>query len=251
MRLNLSTLALVAIAAGPAAAQLSVTKPANLAVPVALGPGQGAIIVGFRRPDAQSLGKSGLLAFTRYDPQAHDMIALPKGARKNGDTNTYWIEVKARNKKAPLEHVVSVVSAGDYVLYGAMSGPVPQVPNSFCLKSVTFRVNAGETVYFGDITPYISVRLVDGGQTPAMAYSSHFDDARAALAAQPALLAALKPADIRNEASFTCSAEIMTAYQVPGAPALPPLAPDARRDPVAAPRQVAPAATTVIPVPSN
>jgi hypothetical protein len=37
------------------------------------------------------------------------------------------------------------------------------VMNSFCYSSVTLRVNAGEVVYFGDVTPYIAAKRADGG----------------------------------------------------------------------------------------
>jgi hypothetical protein len=43
-----------------------------------------------------------------------------------------------------------------------------------------------------------------------------------ALAGQPALAGALKAADIRNEATYSCAGQDMTAYKVPGAPALEP-----------------------------
>ena len=88
------------------------------------------------------------------------------------------------------------------------------------LKGVSFELNAGEVVYLGDITPYS--RRVDGKWIIGMAYTSHPEDARNALTAQPALLSALHTADIRNEATYGCYGQAMTAYAVPGAPALDP-----------------------------
>lgn len=245
--------ALVALTfAVKATAQLRVTKPAELTQPVALQPGQGAIVVGLRRPDKMSLGKSGTLAFARYDVDQRNTIYQPKDAKKNGDTTTYWVDVRTQDKKSGLETLVFPVSPGDYVLFGATPGPAAQVMNNFCLGAPTFRVNAGEVVYFGDITPYMSVKVLEtgnaasdpvgnaasgallgsaiaksmvAGRASAMAYSSHPDDARQALASQPALAAAFKPAEIRNGATYACIAQTMTAYQVPGAPALPATAP--------------------------
>ena len=225
-----------ALLAAPAAAQLHADKRADLAAPVALGPGQAAVIIGFRRPDSLSAGKSGLVAFGRYDLEKRDLVGRPKDAKKNGDSTTYAITVKSADRKLPLDHAVMIVSAGDYVLLGAAPGPVAGVMNSFCFGAPTFRVNAGETVYFGDVTPYLGVRMMEAGTAKpptlmgievvdanfgnAMAYSSHPDDARAALASQPALAAGFKPAEIRNGATFGCFAQDMTAYFIPGLPDL-------------------------------
>jgi hypothetical protein len=217
---------LAALAAAlPAAAQLRVEKPADLATPVTLGPKQGAIVVGIRRPDKMSEHKGGTFAFARYDVAKRDIVAMPKHAKKEGDTTTYWVQVRSGDKTLSAEYLVMPVTAGDYVLFGASPAKVPQVVNTFCLGGPSFHVAAGEVVYFGDFTPYPRVKLVDGTSTEAMAWSSHPDAAKAALAGKQAALAAmLKPAEIRNEATFGCAAVTMTAYAVPGAPTLPPAA---------------------------
>jgi len=215
--------ALAALAlASPAAAQLKVEKPADLAAPVTLGPKQGAIVVGIRRPDKMSEHKGGTFAFARYDLAKRDIVAQPKGAKKAGDTTTYWVQVRSGDKTLAAEYLVMPVTEGDYVLFGASPAKVPQILNTFCLGAPAFHVGAGEVVYFGDLTPYPRVKLVDGTSTEAMAWSSHPDAAKAALAKQAALAAALKPAELRNEATYGCAAVTMTAYSVPGAPALPP-----------------------------
>jgi hypothetical protein len=216
--------ALAAVAAVPAAAQLKVEKPADLAAPVALGPKQGAIVVGIRRPDKMSEHKGGTIAFARYDIAKRDIVAMPKHAKKEGDTTTYWVQVRSGDKTLAAEYLVMPVTAGDYVLFGATPAKMPQVANTFCLGAPAFHVAAGEVVYFGDLTPYPSVKLVDGTSTAAMAWSSHPDAARAALGKQAALAAALKPAELSNEATYGCAGLAMTAYAVPGAPALPPAA---------------------------
>lgn len=223
-------LAVAATAATPAAAQLRVTKGADLALPVVLGPRQGAILVAFRRPNAMSLGKSGVFAFARYDLENRDLVYQPKGAKKAGDTTTYWVEVASSAKKSEVEYHLMVVSAGDYVLYGGTPG-VKQVMSTFCFGSPTFTVRPGEVVYFGDITPYTNAKLADGRKTPAMAYSANPDAAKAALARQKALLAAFRPAEIRNQATYSCAGQAMMRYVVPGAPELEPLAPAAEAEP--------------------
>ena len=112
---RLST-SMIMLLATPAAAQLSVTKPTPLEMPVTMAPHQGALLVAFRRPDGWSAGKSGTIAFARYDPAPHDMIARPKDAKKNGDTNTYWIQVSSKDRKAALEYRLMLVSAGFLVV---------------------------------------------------------------------------------------------------------------------------------------
>ncbi|HEV2079870.1 MAG TPA: hypothetical protein VGR19_08255 [Allosphingosinicella sp.] len=217
-----AALAAAASIAVPAAAQLRVTKRADLSAPVKLEPGQGAILVAFRRPDSMSMGKSGALSFARYDVEKRDLIFQPKGAKKSGDKTTYWVDVDSADKKLAVEYHLMPVSEGDYVLFGAAPGPAKQVTNTFCLGAPTFRVGAGEVVYFGDVTPYIGVELADGGKAMAMAYSANADEARKALGNQPALAPALRPADVRNEATYSCAGQEMLAYAVPGAASLPP-----------------------------
>lgn len=215
-----AALALVLALAAPAAAQM-VAKPADLSKPVMLAPGQAALVIGFRRPNSFSLGKSGQLAFARYDLVKRDLVFAPPGAKKAGDTTTYAIPVSSNDRNAPLEHVVMLVSPGDYVLLGATPGPVSGVANTFCFGTPTFRVNAGETVYFGDITPYIAVPMADGTRGNAMAWSDHPDDARAALEKQPALAAGFRPAQLSNAALFRCFGMEMNAYYIPNKPNLP------------------------------
>ncbi|MFN3943736.1 MAG: hypothetical protein ACK4K7_02250 [Allosphingosinicella sp.] len=215
-----AALAATVAAAMPSAAQLNVQRRADLAKAVVLEPGQGAILVGFRRPDAMSAGKSGALSFLRYDPVARDMVLQPRGARRAGDRATYTVTVTSADRRLDMDYALMIVSEGDYVLAGATPGPTKIVDNTFCLGAPTFRVNAGEIVYFGDVTPYLAVKLVDGSRTSAMAWSSHPDDARDALAGHPALAEAFRPAAIRNEATFACAGQTMLAYAVPGAPDL-------------------------------
>jgi hypothetical protein len=213
-------LALALGAAAPTSAQLRVEKRADLATPVALGPNQGAILVGFRRPDKMSAGKGGSAAFARYDLAKRDIVFQPKNAKKMGDTTTYWVVAKSGDKKLVIDYALMIVTEGDYVLFGAAPASNGMLVNTFCLGAPTFHVKAGEVAYFGDFTPYSNVKLTDGSRTMAMAYSSHAEDAEAALAKQPALAGMVHAAELRNEATYACAGQAMLAYAVPGAQAL-------------------------------
>ncbi len=235
LAIHKSIAALIAITASsmPAAAQLRVEKRAT--APVILGPGQAAIVIGFRRPDKKSSNKAGSAAFSRYDPIKREVIFQPKNAKKNGDKNTYWVMVKSEDKTLTRDSAVMVVSAGDYVLFSAMPGTIP-LSNTFCLGAPIFHVDAGETVYFGDFTPYTNLKLVDGERTSAMAYSTHVQESREELAkSQPALARTMKPAVLHNQATYGCVASMMSAYEVPGVEALAPAGAAARGDEPAVP----------------
>ena len=236
--------ALLASAAAPAAAQLRVERRADLALPVTLGPGQGAILVGFRRPDPQSQNRHGSVAFARYDLEARDIVPQPRGARRAGDTTTYWVLAKSGDRTLAQDHSLMIVTEGDYVMFGA--APMRVVDSTFCLGAPTFRVRAGEVTYFGDVTPYLNVRMEGGRRGSAMAYSSDLEKAREALASQPALAAALRPAEISNQATFGCVAQSMLAYAVPGAADLPPMT----ETPPAAQAASAEAPAETVPVPA-
>lgn len=238
----LAALMLAPIAA-PATAQLRADKPADLTQPVTLQPGQGAIVVGFRRPDKPSAGKSAKVDFRRYDSAAQDIVLPPENAKDTGDTTTYHVRVKSAQKQLPLEHVVTVVSEGEYVLFGASSGPA-EIANTFCFGAPVFRVKAGEVVYFGDMTPYVFVKLKDGSRAMmAVAYSSFPEDARKALEGRPELAQAFRPAENRNGATYRCAGTQMLAYQIPAEYMPPPPAPPAP-EPVPEDAAAEPAAVT-------
>jgi len=234
--------AITACLATPAAAQLRVERRADLAQPVTLGPGQGAILVGFTRPDPMSANRHGAVAFARYDVEARDLVPQPRGARRAGNTTTYWVLAKSGDRTLARDHSLMIVTEGDYVMFGA--APLRVVDSTFCLGAPTFHVGAGEVVYFGDVTPYLNARMEGSGRANAMAYSSDLDAARAALSAQPELASALRAADLRNQATFACVAQTMLSYAVPGAPDLPPAPP-------AAPGSSAPAEPAATPGPAT
>jgi hypothetical protein len=204
-------------------AAMSVTagKKVDLAK-LTLEPGQGAILVGFRRADEHSLGKSAAVSFARYKPADGDLEYQPRDWKKKGDKTTYAVQARSVDKKAGLELHVIPVTAGRYAMTSAQSGPYnPSQLTTFCLGAPSFEVKEGEVVYFGDLTPYMAVPGAEGKKLLAIPYSQDADGARALLAAkQPTLAAAFKPAAVENDATWGCIGQTMTAYRVPGAPAM-------------------------------
>lgn len=179
---------------------------------------QGAIVVGFRRADVMSAGRSGMVAFARFDTVKQDVQFQPRDWKKKGDLTTYWVQVPSKDRKATLEYQVLPVTAGDYVLYGAGVGPAKQVVSTYCLGAPTVHVDPGQIVYFGDFTPYMSKPPGGKELVFALAYSSHPEDARQALSVQEGAAERFRAGDVRNKATFGCAAVNMTAYIVPGAP---------------------------------
>ena len=181
-----------------------------------LAPGQGAILVGFRRPDEHSLGRSASAAFARYDAEAGDLHYQPRDWKKKGDTTTYIVPVRSVDKKAGLELHFLPVTAGRYVLTTAQAGPYnPQMTTTFCLGAPSFEVKEGEVVYFGDLTPYLDAPKAGGGKAIAMPYSSDAESARTLLASgQPALVEKFKTAELQNDSTWGCIGQAMTAYRV-------------------------------------
>lgn len=198
------------------------------AVPFELAPGEGAVIVAFRRPDEGSAGRAGEILLARYDVEARDLHYRPRDWRRTGDMTTYNLSARSRDRSVPLEVHVLRVTPGDYVIAGHQPGALP-VTNSFCFGAPTFHVAAGQVVYVGDFTPYVRVPLSTGERLSTMAYGSHIEDARRTLAAsQPALAQALMPATLRNGATFSCAAVTMDRWDIAGLETLaPPSAPSA------------------------
>jgi hypothetical protein len=186
-----------------------------------LEPGQGAILVAFRRPDDHSMGKSAAVSFARYKPADGDLAYQPRDWKKTGDKTTYLVQARSMDKKAGLELHLLPVTAGRYVMSSAQAGPYnPAQVTTFCLGAPSFEVAAGEIVYFGDLTPYIGVPGAEGRKLIAMPYSHDAETARTLLAAkQPAMAGAFRPAAVENGATWSCVGQTMTAYRVAGAAA--------------------------------
>ncbi|BCA62619.1 hypothetical protein HMP09_1853 [Sphingomonas sp. HMP9] len=186
-----------------------------------LAPGEAAVVVAFRRPDAHSAGRSALVQLARYDPVGRDLLYRRKDWKKTGDTTVYDVAVGSVDRKAPYEVQVIRVTPGDYVV--TSTAVVAKIGTAgYCFGAPTFHVEPGTIRYVGDFVPVVNAKLKTGSVT-TLAYASHIDDARRTLAAsQPALGAALKPARIFNRATYACSAITMDRWDVPGAEDLPP-----------------------------
>ncbi|PSJ41659.1 hypothetical protein [Allosphingosinicella deserti] len=213
---------------GPSSLYLG--KKIDIAAPLTLAPGEGAIVIAFRRPDEGSAGRSASLAMARYDVEGRDLVYQPRDWKKTGDKTTYAVIAQSSDRKAPLEVQVLRVTAGDYVITGSSVGK-GVIVTSNCFGAPTFHVGAGKTVYLGDFIPYMDVKLSTGKKFFGLGYSEHLADARAALAAkQPELASAMQPATIRNRATFACSAITMDRWDLPGKEEL--ALPEPKTDPV-------------------
>ncbi|MHA6722934.1 hypothetical protein [Sphingomonas sp. RS2018] len=197
-------------------------KKVDPAVPVVLGPNEGAVVIAYRRVEAPALGRSGSIDLLRYDAEHRDVVYRPKDWKKQGDKTTYTASLSSRDKKAAYEVQVLKLTPGDYVINSTTVGAV--VPTSTnCFGAPTFRVGAGEVVYLGDFVPYMGVKLSRGDTMSGLVPTNHIEDARRTLAGpQPALAGALKPATIRNGATYACSGITMTRWDIAGVPDMPP-----------------------------
>jgi hypothetical protein len=210
-------------------------KKVDPAAPFALAPGEAAVVLGFRRPDEGSAGRSGTLSIARYDVAGRDLVYRPKDWKKKGDKTTYSLNVATKDRKLPYEVQVLRMTPGDYVLMGSAVGKLP-VSNSYCFGAPTFHVGEGEVLYLGDFVPYLDARMSNGAKLNAIAWAAHMEDARHVLSGKQASLAsALKPVTLRNRATYACSAISMDRWDLPGMEALPDPEP-----------QPAPAAVTTI-----
>jgi hypothetical protein len=205
---------------GPSA--LFLGKKVDASVPLKLAPGEAAIVLGYRRPGGESTGRSGAVSFARYDIKQRDLVYQPKDWKKKGDKTTYLLNAGSADRKAGYEVQVLKVTPGDYVIMGTSVGPNVPITTSNCFGAPTFNVGEGEVLYVGDFLPYMGQKLSEGSKFFGLAYASHPEDARSVLAGkQQALAAALKPAVLRNRATYACSAINMDRWDLPGAEALP------------------------------
>jgi hypothetical protein len=223
-----SYLRLDAPLAGPGT--LWMGKKVDPAAPFALAPGEAAVVLGFRRPDEGSAGRSGTLSIARYDVTGRDLVYRPKDWKKKGDKTTYDLSVGSKDRKVPYEVQVLRITPGDYVLMGTAVGKLP-VTTSYCFGAPTFHVGEGEVLYLGDFVPYLDARMSTGAKLNAIAWTAHLEDARQTLASRQASLAGmLKPVTLRNRATYACSAITMDRWDLPGFDALadPEPAPEAQ-----------------------
>lgn len=190
-------------------------KKVDPAVPVALAPGEGAVVIAYRRT-AKPFQGHGLVQFARYDTTGQDLVYQPKDWKKKGDKTTYLVTASSGDGKAPYEVQVVKLTAGDYVIATSGLGRIP-LGGSNCFGAPTFHAGEGEVTYIGDFVPVANAKLADGKRFAGLGYASHIEDARQALAAQQASLSqALKPTAIRNGATYACSGTIMDRWDIPG-----------------------------------
>ena len=209
-------------------------KKVDAAQPIALAPGEAMVVLAYRRAEPATAGRSGTVSLLRYDMDRREGMYRPRDWKKKGDTTVYSALAPSHDKKARYEVQLVKVTPGDYVIDAAGVGPAA-LTSTNCFGAPFFHVGAGEVVYLGDFAPYMNASLSDGSKLSALAHSMHPDDARATLATrQPGLAAAMKPAAMRNRATYACSGITMTRWDIDGLEALPPAPPVADQ-----PRRVA------------
>lgn len=219
-----------ALAVGPeltGPATLFINKDPAKAVLPPLEPGQGAIVMAYRRNHPAAANRFGLVQLFRYDQAKGDLQYQPRDWKKKADKTTYVVSIPAGDRHAEYELRIIPVTAGDYVLGGWSIGAnvPPQASNCFGAPMIT--VEAGQFAYLGDATPIIGAQLANGDKMTAMIFSRYFAVARDALGKlRPDLATKLVEVPIKNRATYSCAAVTMDRFDWPGAPDLaPPLEP--------------------------
>ena len=194
---------------------------ADPSAPFSLAAGEAAVVLAFRRPGQANAGRFVQMNLSRYDPQARDLVYQPRDWKKKGDKTTYNVEVPSGDRKAGLEVQVLKLTPGDYVI-SAVSW-IRQVTSTNCFGAPTFHVAPGDILYLGDFVPVWNATGADGKKISGTGYVSRIEDARRVLAAkQPQLANALKPAELRNHATYACAAVSMDRWDLPGIPEVEP-----------------------------
>ena len=202
---------------------LFIHKNPEKAVLPPLEPGQGAIVVAFRRNGGATAGRSGLVQLFRYDRANGDLFYQPRDWKKKGDKTSYVVSIPSGDKKAAYELRVIPVTAGDYVLNGTTLGSTIPPLSSNCFGAPMIRVEAGQYAYLGDANPFMGALLADGSKSAAMIFTRHFDVARSAMAKlRPDIAPKMVEPAIHNRATYSCAAVKMDRYDWPGMPDLPP-----------------------------
>jgi hypothetical protein len=168
--------------------------------PLALAPGEGALVIAFRRPDRGSAGKPAAITLRRYDIARADLAASADGGEDGAA-----ITVAGADRQAGYELHVVPLAAGTYVIDGtSVDGEAPAESN--CFGAPLIEIPAGRAVYGGDWVPYHNVALGKGKILPdALVLVSRVDEAKAALrGTQPALAEALVPMAVANGAKYAC-----------------------------------------------
>lgn len=202
-----------------------VGRKGDPAVAIAPGANEALVVLAFRRPDKGSSGRAGELQIQRYDKAKRDLAYPSSDGGEAADPTTYSRLVESNDRNAAYEVQVLRLTAGDYVIAGTAISRILLVgvhTNANCFGAPLFHVDAGQTFYIGDFTPFFGVKLSGGGWGYGLGYSRHIEDARTTLnAAQPALAAAMRQAPMFNQARFTCVGGLMDRWDLPGLEALP------------------------------
>jgi hypothetical protein len=191
-------------------------KPEKALLPP-LEPGQGAIVMAFRRNGGAADGRSGLVQLFRYDQAKGDLVYQPRDWKKTGDKTSYSVSIPSGDKKAGYELRVIPVTAGDYVLGGATIGMTTPPTVTNCFGAPMIRVEAGQYAYLGDASPFLNARLASGEKKTTMVFTRHFDTARKAMTGlRPDIAAKMVEPAIHNRATYTCAAVTMDRFDWPG-----------------------------------
>lgn len=207
--------------AGPAT--LFINKDPAKAVLAPLEPGQGAIVMAFRRNHPAAANRFALLQLFRYDRAKGDLDYQPRDWKKKGDKTTYVVSIPAGDRHAGYELRVIPVTAGDYVLGGWSIGVNVPPQSSNCFGAPMIHVDPGQYAYLGDASPIMGAQLTNGDKTSAMVFNRYLNVAQAELGRlRPELAGKLVAVPIRNRATYSCAAVTMDRYDWPGAPDLTP-----------------------------
>jgi hypothetical protein len=191
-------------------------NPEKASLP-ALEPGQGAIVMAFRRNGGATAGRSAMVQLFRYDRTKGDLFYQPRDWKKKGDKTSYVVSIPSGDKKAAYELRVIPVTAGDYVLNAGAVGPNAAPMTSNCFGAPMIRVEEGQYAYLGDASPFMGAKLSNGEKLYAMVYTRHFDVARAAMEKlRPEIAAKMVEPAIYNRATYACAAVTMDRFDWPG-----------------------------------
>jgi hypothetical protein len=191
-------------------------NPAKAVLP-ALEPGQGAIVMAFRRNGGASTGRAGLVQLFRYDKTKGDLFYQPRDWKKIGDKTSYVVSIPSGDKKSAYELRVIPVTSGDYVLNGSTVGSTMPPMSSNCFGAPMIHVEPGQYAYLGDASPFVGAKLSTGEKTMAMIYTRNFTVARDAMAKlRPEIAANMVEPSIYNRATYSCAAVRMDRFDWPG-----------------------------------
>lgn len=197
-----------------------VGRKVDPAVPVTIGADEGVAVLAFRRPEKGSAGRAGELQIQRYDKARRDLAYPASDAARQDDPTTYARLVESIDRNAAYEVQVVRLTPGDYVIAGTAIARISLAgthTNANCFGAPLFHVDAGQTVYLGDFTPFWGVKMSGGGWGYGLGYSRHIEGVRVTLQAkQPALATAMRQAEMVNQAPFTCVGGLMDRLDLPG-----------------------------------